>query len=1285
MDAYPTEFITHETPLLILSGLGEPETEAPVYPLLEEGGFKISSELPPVTTSAGAQLLECFQRLDASSGVWAGRTERLAKSPAFRIRAVGRNYTLPPRKAAPPASGGSALGAEIPPTRALHSPISPLSPDSPLYPDGVISNLWLRKHQLLLPSVFVCFHELFTESNDGNIQNLRDNELIASINAAKKHFSPTTGSTISASIGGDEIRSSGYRSKFAVVLMSDKSILPSSRFDDRVGYIKRSTNLIANATFFFVPADSSAVELQQFALNFLSTLYPLAIEYYRDLSKHSRRKRNKGSVPPPTIPSSRALSQQAWNLRYEFKLGIFAEFRQEMDVAVRNYETAYERLLTEVFETTSSWSDRWTQARLLADITILRLIRCHLWGEQYTAAKRRWSAHVTHMTNILNRKGRGTETYGFAAWMSRWNKCLGELIQSGSLPVFNVSVPASPRMPMLRVGTDGIEPPAIHAPPEKQISVSERIGPQDLLHHAGFYYLKAAELLSVRVTRAKRISISDSVDSYDLYLCPPPQEESTADHNSSQLSLLSLARREFDSRQQKRMVDSITLQITKLKIAKAPHDESLWGEALKDLRSVARIYRKEGWWEVLEDVLWNIVQCGRNAGEGGSVVIAELELTCSSVFKERRGWRYDLSRSLEGVETVKVKPTLVVRGGDVVSFLTASYSFENPSVHAGDSIVSQLVISSDAHASAAPIVFSELKISYEGNLRTILLRHTPSSPRPDSKINKINLKGKVQEQNHSPDEPLPSPTSIKSFLVANTDLSLAPGETKIYEFSSILREAGDAKAICATFVMYTEGFELDYMVMLDTEYDDDDRVDAPSTRAVHQITRKLTHTTPSGANGVWWAGEEGGPLKKKPLRAKEPGTLAIMPRPPKMEVTAKSAIEGELYINETVKIELAVENGEGEDAIVDIGLRILGWPVDDDRELHISQIFHAIPLGKLSPSTPPTKRTICFPSPSIPADCAIEITVHYHLISDPDTHIHKSVMAEMPIINPFSTTFDFSPRIHPDPWPDYFSLEEGTGWENGKRVLGIIQQWCLTVTLYTTGGGVVVVENWELPIHAVESGGDGSVCRVIPDEDSKEPLLLDKVKPTPLPFTLDIQKRSLEDRSAASIDVTLVLHWRRDPLPSAPLNTTTLAVPRLPIPPSEPRVLAAVIQPSPTLTQPLPPNVITIRYTLENPTNYFLTFNVLMEANEAFAFSGPKQILVQLLPSSRADIEYRLFVFPVPREKDVRSEGEEGGRWIKPGLRVVDRYFNKILRVSPGSEGVGLRKAGLVVWFKEAE
>jgi hypothetical protein len=266
--------------------------------------------------------------------------------------------------------------------------------------------------------------------------------------------------------------------------------------------------------------------------------------------------------------------------------------------------------------------------------------------------------------------------------------------------------------------------------------------------------------------------------------------------------------------------------------------------------------------------------------------------------------------------------------------VTVSYSFEAATVHAGDSISSQLVVTSDAHPGSAPVVFSEVKVTYEGNLRTVLFRHSSQLPPSASKIQKIDLKGKIHEQQHSPGEPLPSPTSMKSFLVTDTDLSLAPGETKIYEFSSTLREAGGAKAICATFVMYSDDFELDYMVMLDEEYDDD-RIDAPSVHAVHPLpNRKKIHTTPNGGGRVWWLGEGGSEtLKKKPLRAKEPGSLGILPRPPKMEVIARSMVEGELYVNEIVKVELEVDNGEDEDAVVDVGIRILGWPVDDKREL----------------------------------------------------------------------------------------------------------------------------------------------------------------------------------------------------------------------------------------------------------------------------------------------------------------------------------------------------------------
>lgn len=43
----------------------------------------------------------------------------------------------------------------------VHSPLSPLTPSSPLHPDGLIAPIWIRKHTSLVPSVFVLFKRIF--------------------------------------------------------------------------------------------------------------------------------------------------------------------------------------------------------------------------------------------------------------------------------------------------------------------------------------------------------------------------------------------------------------------------------------------------------------------------------------------------------------------------------------------------------------------------------------------------------------------------------------------------------------------------------------------------------------------------------------------------------------------------------------------------------------------------------------------------------------------------------------------------------------------------------------------------------------------------------------------------------------------------------------------------------------------------------------------------------------------------------------------------------------------
>lgn len=43
----------------------------------------------------------------------------------------------------------------------MHSPLSPLTPTSPLHPDGLVAPIWVRKHTSFVPSVFVLFIRLY--------------------------------------------------------------------------------------------------------------------------------------------------------------------------------------------------------------------------------------------------------------------------------------------------------------------------------------------------------------------------------------------------------------------------------------------------------------------------------------------------------------------------------------------------------------------------------------------------------------------------------------------------------------------------------------------------------------------------------------------------------------------------------------------------------------------------------------------------------------------------------------------------------------------------------------------------------------------------------------------------------------------------------------------------------------------------------------------------------------------------------------------------------------------
>lgn len=452
------------------------------------------------------------------------------------------------------------------------------------------------------------------------MSSLRDNQLKIEINSLKKEWAE-----------------SGYKTRFVVVLLCEDGGFQDD-VDERVGGIRRATNLDPKSIF-ILPPDPIQTELRQFVKSLFGSLQSPCVEYYRDLSKHARRKRNRGSIPPPSAPptsgTSQTLSLQGWNVRYEFKLGIFAEFRQEMDAACRNYESAYEGLFgEEVFESIAGWSPRFNDARLLADTLAIRIIRCLLWTGQTTLAARAWVDHKNRIGDIVDRRGKGTNNYGWESWEARWFTLMAQLMTRAELPSF--SLPEHIDTPADQAGL-------IFAPPEKAIPIGERIFPWEMLHHQGYWYDLSAKHSIFRRALAQKMPEEDRLPPgelpasqiasqsylYDTYLAPEPHVEfplsgkSGFDHSSLIVSALEQSIEQFSRRQQFRKTERLKLELGKEYIR-----VGAWQQGFDVLRPLWRIlsWRNGGWWELMEEFGWALRECALNIQDGETILQVDWEL-----------------------------------------------------------------------------------------------------------------------------------------------------------------------------------------------------------------------------------------------------------------------------------------------------------------------------------------------------------------------------------------------------------------------------------------------------------------------------------------------------------------------------------------------------------------------------------------------------------------------------------------------------------------------------------
>lgn len=569
--------------------------------------------------------------------------------------------------------------------------------------------------------------------------------------------------------------------------------------------------------------------------------------------------------------------------------------------------------------------------------------------------------------------------------------------------------------------------------------------------------------------------------------------------------------------------------------------------------------------------------------------------------------------------------------------MSITFTFSESEGNVGEPLQSQIAITSTARPGSTPIRLSTVIFQFQGCLSDVQLSHTDDESANSSESRAFDC---ILEET----------TTIgqKPRWNGTADLAIHPGQTKVYNFPIIFREAGDVDAVDSIFEINTDRFEL-----VCTQSEQVEIQDRP----------------------IWWL-KSGSKLKPRKLNRDSGSAVKVLPKPPKMEIRLPDVRE-QYYTDEPVTLAIEIVNMEEEDTEAVLEVRLLGqskgtlgysWvgrdasspmkeqPPQLDGSSDVDLPGHVV--GRLAQGEKVTER-VRFSAPIEPADYALEVKVLYHLLSDRDIPISKTMIADLVFNSPFEASYEVIPRVHPDPWPSYFELQEAEPEASGATTAsGIAQKWHLGVKIASFAEDPLIVKDVTVETHSVHGGATCKVTKEFDDTDISVSFK-DMHERT---FNIESRKLSLEERRPTALDLSLKITWQRSSSidDGSATVTSTLPIPRISMPSAEPRVLATAIR-SDTV-----PGLVHMDYVLENPTMHFLTFELNMEASEDFGFSGNKSKAINLLPMSRQTARYNLY----PLVTDA---------WITPQLKVIDRYFNQTLKVI-ATEGLRGGKKGVGVW-----
>ncbi|WFC97592.1 hypothetical protein MYAM1_000307 [Malassezia yamatoensis] len=540
MDSYPAELIVQLQPFILVTGIIGDKEGTPRNTLLQKLSQPFE-KYPDLSRS----LADTFTKYGKTK-VWSPPQE----APNFHFALSGPGYRYPPAKSRANIRNVSDLGRRALSSLPPRSHLSPLQVGSPLFPDGILSPAWIRKHLEYIPSVQIVFYVL----PDASVSE--DAALIEAMTEMRTQ---------------NRIR--GIR--HVAVLLANRADLSRSESDTRISHIRKMAGLDERASFFVLPTETS--DLGAFVLVLQRSLYEPALEYYRERARHVRRNRARYPPPPsitqPILAAASAagvlrpgpvniLGSVGWTVRTATKLGVFAEIQYELSEALSQYGEAYECLMHACLANTkvlAPRTKRWAEAKVLADTLSVKLIKLHLYRQAVPQAMNQYQRHIRHIAELSTGWGISTSTYEFWSWLTKQFQILGDLILHATRP----SEPSERLSSSLLSGVSNGIFGAFMAQPGTHF------------YHAALCTLE----------RAERFRVSQDGDDLPNYA-----KEAQIDHIALSVDLFTTAYEAYKQNNQNRH-----MYLMAARIAMTYFSAARYSEALPYLDRALRWYRRSRW------------------------------------------------------------------------------------------------------------------------------------------------------------------------------------------------------------------------------------------------------------------------------------------------------------------------------------------------------------------------------------------------------------------------------------------------------------------------------------------------------------------------------------------------------------------------------------------------------------------------------------------------------------------------------------------------------------------